>query len=71
MENKGGREKMEKTVQFSRDKENKEEKKDGREGDRIFLFSPHPLVKLEVCFKIKLPLSVLNGILFLCNFLLK
>lgn len=59
-------------MELSRDKEKKEgKKKDGREGDRIFLFIPHPLVKLEVCFEIKLPLSVLNDILFLCNFLLK
>lgn len=58
-------------VELYRDKKKKEGKKDGREGDSVFLFSPHPLVKLEVCCKIKLPLSLLNDILCLCNFLLK
>lgn len=67
MENKGSRETIEKTVELYRDKEKNMENKE----TDSFLFSPHPLVKLEVCFKIKLPLSVLNDILFLCNFLLK
>lgn len=69
-------------MEFYRDKKRRKEKKnrqeEGRKGDagkirrdrdRIFLFCPRPLVKLEV--KTKLLLSMLNDILFLCNFLLK
>lgn len=69
-------------MEFYRDKKRRKEKKnrqeEGRKGDagkirrdrdRIFLFCPRPLVKLEV--KAKLLLSMLNDILFLCNFLLK
>lgn len=76
--------KMERTSGIVQRQENegvkKDEKKRGRkgnaektrrEGGRIFLFCPRPLIKLQVCFKTKLPLSILNDILFLCNFLLK